>query len=127
MTPYLKKYFNLRLGLIGALVTGGIVWYINKNESLDLAFFAASKQAVYTFFFGGFFTRLCENICLQFENLALGVLVSTIVVSLLTLSIIFFIHNLKGTPKPIESTLAMAVIVPPGFALTAYHKRRKKV
>jgi len=118
-----KKYINIEKGILGALVVGGIVFFVNSEAGILSATTAALKQGVYTFLFGGMLVALCENLSVRWMNKWLSVLFSTLIVSVITITVVFLIHSLKGTPKPIASTLVTVYIAPPGFFFIAFTKR----
>jgi len=47
-----------------------------------------------------------------------------IIPSAVAIGLTFGLHNLKGTPKPIESTIPTAVFVIPSTAIWGYRKRK---
>ena len=123
MLELFKKYINIEKGVIGALIMGLIVFYVNHESGWQLATVAALKQALYTFIFGGWLVALCENLSSKGTNYWASVLVATLTVSIITISAVYLIHSLKGTPKPLESTLVTVFIAPPGFFFIALSKR----
>lgn len=100
--------------MAGALIMGIVVFYINDNSTdhMDSAFIAAGKQAVYTFFLGGSFMKLCEYLAIQIKHKVVAILCASFVPSLITLVLTYNIHQLKGTAKPLESTLPTLTIIP---------------
>ncbi len=40
--------------------------------------------------------------------------------------IVFGVHSLKGTPRPVESTLHTALLIIPSTAVWAFRKRKQK-
>ncbi len=122
---YITKYINLKTGLIGALIMGAIVFYINKEFGWSLASIAALKQAFYTLLFGGAVIKMCETIAVRIEKKWLGIILGALASSIITISIVFLIHNLKGTPLPFQSTLPVIFLGPPGFLFLAYRERAK--
>ena len=51
------KIINFKAALIGALIMGSIVYYINADYGWNMAMVAALKQGIYTFFFGGIYSE----------------------------------------------------------------------
>ena len=103
-----------------------IVGFINAEAGWFYASIAALKQGIYTFFFGGIIIKLCENLALYFRGKWLAILLATAISTLVTTTAIWGVHNLKGTAKPWESTLATIFLAPPGFLFLAYRKRNSK-
>lgn len=117
--------FDPKMGLVGALVLAVIVFAINLNTSWQLATTAALKQGLYTFFAGGFMMRLVENLSIKWESKLLSYLVSVGIATLIAVSLTYGLHSLKGTPKPLLSTIPTIILGPPGFFWWAYKKRQQ--
>lgn len=124
-----NKYFDFKIGLAGGLVMGIIVFFINYNATAETtgAFTAAIKQGIYTFFFGGSIMKLCEIIATQINSKTLAIILATIIPSFISLALTYLVHSLKGTPRPIESTIPTAIFVIPSTAIWGYLKRKKVV
>jgi hypothetical protein len=125
MKVELHKYFDFKIGLIGALVMGIAVFCINYFatylviESLTASF----KQAVYTFFLGGFFMKSCEYIATHIRNYGMAIVLAVCIPSIITLILTFGLHVFKGTPKPLASTIPTLAIIPATF-VWAIRKRK---
>ena len=117
--------FDPKMGLVGALVLSVIVFAINFDEGLKLATTAAAKQGFYTFFAGGFMMRLVENLSIKWDSKYLSYGISVLVATLIAVSFTYGLHSLKGTPKPILSTIPTIILGPPGFFWWAYKKRNQ--
>ena len=122
-----NKYFDFKIGLAGGLVMGIIVFFINYNATAETtgAFTAAIKQGIYTFFFGGSIMKLCEIIATRFTSRKLAIFLATLIPSFISLVLTYALHSLKGTPRPIESTIPTVVFVIPSTAIWGYLKRKK--
>ena len=112
---------------MGAGVLAGIVFGINYYGTQDLtgASTAALKQGSYTFLFGGIIMRGCENLATRISNTTVALIAAMIIPSAVAISLTFGVHNLKGTPKPIESTIPTAILVIPSTAIWGYRKRKR--
>ena len=120
------KYFNPQIALLGAGVMGGIVYYVNHDHGFDNASIAALKQSVYTFFVGGVMTGLCESIVSSSKiSKKKAAYYSVIIPSIATIGLTYLVHSLKGTPKPLESTIPTIILAPPGFVLISRLKKNK--
>ncbi|MEZ5084610.1 MAG: hypothetical protein R2750_14390 [Bacteroidales bacterium] len=121
------KFFDYKIGLAGGLVMGIIVFIINYRMAGDVAgsFTAALKQGVYTFFFGGTIMRLCEIIAIKLNPAFWAVFLAMLIPSFISLVLTYGVHSLKGTPKPIESTIPTAIFVIPSTFIWGYLKRMK--
>lgn len=122
----LSKVIDFKMGFIGALFMGGIVFYINSDHGPFLATTAALKQAFYTFFVGGLILKILEVIVRGIRNKALAYFCAVVVATLITVGLVYFVHSLKGTPKPFESTIPTIILAPVGFSYAARLKRNNK-
>jgi len=123
---HINRYINYKMGLAGAVLMGSIVFYINYMavNTFWPAMTAASKQFAYTFLFGGMVIRGCEYLAIRFNSRFKSLLLATLVPSAITLLLVFGVHNMKGTPKPLASTMPTLIIVP-GTFFWALRKRKK--
>ena len=122
-----KNFIDYRIGLAGAVVMGSIVFYINYYETHELigATIASTKQAVYTFLFGGTIMKVCEHLAIGIKSKLLALCAAVIIPSAISIGLTFGVHNLKGTPKPLESTIPTAIFVIPSTAIWGIRKRKK--
>lgn len=120
---FINRFINIKMGFAGAIVMGLIVWFINMGYGWWPATTAALKQAAYTFLFGGILIKILDTITLKIKNRYLAVAIATLVVSVVTICLVYGVHSLKGTPRPFESTLPTIIMAPPGFLALAIRKR----
>lgn len=73
---------------------------------------------------GGIFMKGCENLATKIKNRTLAIVASVIIPSALILLLTYTIHNFKGTPKPLESTIPTILIIP-ATAVWGYWKRKQ--
>ena len=111
------------MGFIGAIIMGGIVWFINMSFGWWPATTAALKQAAYTFIFGGILIKILDTIATRINHRYLAIIVATLSVSVITILLVYGVHSMKGTPRPFESTLPTIIMAPPGFLALAIRKR----
>ncbi len=119
------KYFDPKLGLAGALLLGSIVFFINYDYGIGNGLIAASKQFFYTFFIGGFITRLCENIASSIKKESIAIITAVLIPSLIAVILTYIVHSIKGTPEPLNSTIPTMFLAPPGFLWWALKKRKQ--
>ena len=121
-----RKFIDYKIGFAGAVVMGGIVFSINYFSAhlVTGSFTAALKQASYTFLFGGTLMKGCEYLATSVKNRSLAIFLSVFIPSALTLVLTYTMHSLKGTPKPLESTLPTLIIIP-ATAIWGVQKRRR--
>ena len=122
---FISRFINIKMGLAGALIMGGIVWFINISYGWWPATIAALKQAPYTFLLGGILIKLLDTIAISIKKRYLAVIVATLTVSVVTIILVYIVHSMKGTPRPFESTLPTIIMAPPGFLALAIRKRRR--
>lgn len=120
-----RSYFDLKMGVIGALFMGVVVFFVNIEYPLVFALTAAIKQASYTFVAGGFLMKLCENLSLRLADPLSSILLAVLTTTLVSATLTFGVHSLKGTPEPINSTLITILFAVPGFTWWAIRKRKK--
>lgn len=122
-----NKYFDYKIGLAGGLVMAIVVFFINYSATSELtgAFTAALKQGIYTFFFGGSIMKICEIFATRISNKNLALMLASLIPSFISLALTFGLHSLKGTPRPVESTIPTAIFVIPSTAVWGYLKRKK--
>ena len=119
------KFIDYKIGMAGALFLGGVVFCINYFATHEItgSLTAALKQGGYTFLFGGVFMKGCENLATKIRRRTLAIAASIIIPSALTLVMTYTMHNFKGTPKPLASTIPTALIIP-ATAVWGYRKRK---
>ena len=125
VTKFISKLINVKMGLAGAVIMGGIVWLINMNHGWWPATTAALKQGAYTFFFGGILIKMLDTIASRINNRYLAIITATLTISVITIILVYGVHNMKGTPRPFESTLPTIIMAPPGFLALSIRKRLK--
>ena len=106
---------------------GLVVYFINAECGWNLALVAALKQAAYTLIFGGLIIKFSENLSLKFQSSARAFIIATIIPSLITIVAVYFVHLLKGTPKPLDSTIPTVILSFPGFFFVSYRKRTQMI
>jgi hypothetical protein len=114
------------MGLIGALFMGAIVFYINSDHGPMLATIAALKQGIYTFLIGGLILKVLEVIVKEIKQEWLAYACAIAVATLITVSLVYLVHSMKGTPKPFASTMPTIILAPIGFFYAARLKRKNK-
>ncbi|MCB2221972.1 MAG: hypothetical protein KQI35_16410 [Bacteroidetes bacterium] len=116
------------MGIYGALFLGIIVFAINYWTTLAWlpSLTAALKQGSYTFLFGGFIMKLCEYLAISIKHPIPAVGIAILIPAIIALSLTYGIHNLRGTPRPLASTIPTLLIIP-AAGFVAYMKRKEKV
>ena len=122
---YTGKYIDYPSAIAGAVIMGIIVGAINFGHGWWPAATAAMKQAAYTFLFGGVLIKLLYTIVLAVPGKVGAIVLSVFTVSIVTIILVYLVHNLKGTPMPLASTLPTMILAPPGFLFLAYRKKNK--
>lgn len=121
-----KKFIDYKIGVAGAIVMGGIVFGINYFSTHEImgSITAALKQGAYTFLFGGTLMKACELLATTIKKRSVAIISSVVIPSVLTLILTYTMHNLKGTPKPLESTIPTTIIIP-ATAVWGLKKRKE--
>jgi hypothetical protein len=70
--------------------------------------------------------RILEKIVVRIEPAALALFMATGFTSLVTIGLVYIVHNFKGTPYPFESTIPTILTAPFGFFILAFRKRRSE-
>ena len=118
------KWINYPAALAGAVIMGLVVGIINADHGWWPATTAALKQAAYTFFFGGLLIKLLETIVVYIKQMVPALIISVSVTTVVTVGLVYFVHNLRGTPEPFASTVPTIILAPFGFFALAYRKRK---
>ncbi|NOX86902.1 MAG: hypothetical protein GXO86_13220 [Chlorobi bacterium] len=121
------RYFDLKMGIVGGLFLGTIVFLINFDHGAVNALIAASKQATYTFFAGGFMLRLTENIATSIDNFYKAIITACLVSTSIAVTLTFIVHSLRGTPEPLNSTIPTMIFSPWAFLWWAIRKKRRQL
>lgn len=126
LKPSKSKFFDFKVGIVGGLVMGLVVFFINYFEADEVAgsLTAALKQGAYTFLFGGSIMKLCETIALKMDPKWLALFLAMIIPSTVSVLLTYGLHSLKGTPLPFESTIPTAIFVIPSTFVWGYLKRK---
>jgi hypothetical protein len=123
---FFGQFIDYPSAIAGAVIMGLIVGFVNTGFGWWPALTAAMKQAAYTFFFGGLIIRLLYFLALKIDSKWPALIWSVVLVSTLTIILVYLVHSLKGTPRPFESTLPTIILAPPGFFYLAWKKRTKR-
>lgn len=123
------KFIDYKIGLIGATVMGSIVFIINFYDTqLWLgSTTAALKQGTYTLLFGGSIMKLCEYLAITIKKESLALITAVVIPSVVSIGLTYGVHMMKGTPKPLASTLPAVFLTIPATAIWGYVKRKDKV
>ena len=111
------------MGIYGAIIMAFIVYLINADHDPSGAQIAAAKQFMYTLIMGGIFTKLVENIAIKWDEKWMSLFLAVLIPSLTTIVLTYFLHMIKGTPEPLNSTVPTTLTAPISFSVWAYLKR----
>jgi hypothetical protein len=122
---FMGRYIDYRAAVWGALVMACIVFGVNyfKTWNLPGSLTASLKQGAYTFLFGGAIMKLCEYISMAFRRRFLSLALAVLIPSCIAIGLTFTLHNMKGTPRPVASTIPTAILIVPITAIWGYRKR----
>ena len=115
------------MGIAGAIVMASVVFGINYYGTHNAwgATTAALKQGTYTFFFGGVIMKMSERLATGVHRRMLALVAACVIPSLVSLSLTFGVHSMKGTPKPVQSTIPTAIFVIPSTAVWGAVSRKR--
>lgn len=119
-----NEFIDVKMGLVGAVFMGSLVFWINYDHGWDESLTAALKQFFYTLFFGGLFVKMAENLAQSFKNRFVAVLAGGVVPMLFTAILTYTVHSIKGTPEPFNSTLPTIIFGWMSFSTWAWLKAR---
>ena len=122
-----RRYIDYKMGLAGAIVMGGIVAYINSDHGAIPAITAASKQSVYTFFFGGTIMKICEDLATKIRKDTLAISLAVLIPTALNVGVTYALHKAKGTPEPFHSTIPAMTLTPSACLVWANRKRKQNL
>jgi len=122
-----ERCIDYRMAALGATAMGAIVFGINYDEGVGPAVTAASKQAAYTFLFGGALMRMCERLAVNTKRAVRARIISVAIPALISVGATYGVHRIKGTPKPFNSTVPTMVLAPPAFVYWSQRKRNESV
>lgn len=107
---------------------GLVIYLVNYYSTYDVmgSTTAALKQGVYTFFFGGLIMKMSENIARKVNPRVLAVTLAMLIPSIVSLALTFGLHSMKGTPRPVESTIPTAIFVIPSTLIWGIMKSKNK-
>ncbi len=117
-----RRFIDIPTAIAGAIIMGVIVGFINRKFGLWPASTAAMKQAAYTFFFGGAMTKLLYVVESKMPGKWISIILSSLIVTSITVMLVYAVHSMKGTPRPLESTIPTVLLAPFGFGFLAYRK-----
>ncbi|NJO01999.1 MAG: hypothetical protein HC880_10175 [Bacteroidia bacterium] len=118
-----RRYINYRMGGLTAAFMGVLIGLINADHGWLAATTAGLKQSAYTFLFGGLIIKSCENLAVNIKHPLAARLLAALIPSLITIGAVFFVHSLRGTPKPLASTVPTMILAPSGFTVIAWRTR----
>jgi len=123
---YGGKFIDYKMAIAGAFVMGNVVFAINYFSSANItgSTTAALKQAAYTFVFGGIIIKTCERLAVGIPNKKAAIFFAIFIPSIVAVSLTFLVHNLRGTPHPLESTIPTAIMIIPATAVWGTRKRK---
>jgi len=130
-----SRFVDYKMGMIGSVVMASVVFSINyfgkripveyQDQILFWSIVAALKQGTYTFFFGGIIMKGAERFATEISKKELALVLACVIPSFVSITLTFTMHSLKGTPRPLESTIPTMFFVLPSTAVWGYLNRKK--
>ena len=118
-----NEFIDIKMGFIGAIFMGSIVFWINFDHGWDEALIAGLKQFFYTLFFGGLFLKMAENIAITQNNKWKAIILGGVIPMIATSILTYTVHSIKGTPEPFNSTLPTIFFSWLSFSCWSFMKR----
>ena len=122
-----NEFIDIKMGLLGAIFMGSVVFWINFDHGWDEALIASLKQFSYTLFFGGLFLKMAENIATSRNSRAWGIFIGGFTSMIATAALTFTVHSIKGTPEPFNSTIPTVVFGWMSFTSWCWMKTRTAI
>lgn len=122
-----SRFMDYRMAIGGGIVMGAIVFVVNYygTHQAGGAITASLKQGIYTFLFGGIIMKGCERLATGIRGRAVAIVAAIIIPSAVAIGLTFGVHSMKGTPRPVASTIPTALLVIPSTAVWAIRKRKQ--
>jgi hypothetical protein len=112
------------MACLGAVVSGAFVAWINIDHGLLPAATATLKQCLYAFVATGLILQFSRWLAVRPLPRALAATVAIGVPLLLTASLLYAVHSLKGTPEPLLSTVPGTLLSLTGLTLVTWRTLR---
>ncbi len=124
IVSFINRFIDLKAGFVTAFFMGGSVFLINYYSTglVVESIIAALKQWVYTLFFSGAVLKTCEIIVRAVRPRKTAIFMAAVLPFVATIILVYGLHNLRGTPKPLESTLPTLIVIL-GTVFWAFRKR----
>ncbi len=119
-----NELIDLKMGFLGAIFMGSIVFWINFDHGWDEALVAGLKQFSYTLFFGGLFIKMAEHIATNQAKRWKGILLGGVIPMIATAFLTFTVHSIKGTPEPFNSTVPTILLAWMSFSIWSWMQTR---
>jgi len=100
----MNKIFNWKISLLSVISFGIITFVINLNGPLILTVFAALKEMIFRFFWGGFSGRLMQKISDRNRGIKAYIL-GSITPMVLAFILTFTLHYFTYTPHPYNTAV----------------------
>lgn len=123
---FINRFIDLKTGMIAAFFMASAVFFINyfSTHFIGESMIAAAKQWVYTFLLGGAVLKSCEHIVRSVRQRNKAIFLASVIPFVVTLLLVYGLHNLRGTPKPLESTMPTLIVIT-GTFYWAIKKRKE--
>ncbi len=115
-------FIDYKIGTLAGALMGSVVFVINYDAGIFGATTAGLKQGAYTFLLGGALTKVCERLSTEIETKYLARILGVGIPTVITIGATYFVHTLKGTPEPFDSTIPTMIFGPMGYVYWSTRK-----
>ena len=98
----MNKIFNWKISLISITSFGIITFFVNLDGNIILTIFAALKEMLFRFFWGGFAGRFTQSISDKYKGIT-AYIIGTLSITILAFIITFVLHYFTFTPNPLKT------------------------
>lgn len=114
------SWFDFPMACLGALVSGVLVAWINIEHGYTAALTASLKQALYAFVATGLILQFCRWLASRPIVPFVAMTMAVVLPLLITMSLLYGVHSLKGTAEPLYSIIPGTVLSLLGLLLVSW-------
>jgi hypothetical protein len=122
----IKKKFSFKYSAIAAVFMGALIFSTQYYavHNMELAVIAGMKQAVYSFMASAVLIAIAESVVTTYRSHKYCAFYGFMAAWLTTSIFVTIVHNMKGTPDPIDAIILNILSAPPGLIFISIRKKR---